>query len=394
MGPPPVSIVALVPARGGSKSIPKKNIRLFCGRPLLYWVCKAAEDCELIAETIVSTDDAEIAAVAQSLGLAKLRVMDRPPETATDTASTESVLLDAARRLDCTHLALLQATSPLLDAASLREACRRIRDGACDSVLSVVRQKRFLWECGERGARPLNYDPLHRPRRQDFEGFLVENGAFYITARARLLDTGCRISGRIHAIEMPEAAYFEIDEQTDWAIAEQLLRHQLRAARGPLNERLRHIRIVLTDVDGCLTDGGMYYTRRGDAMKKFNTRDGKAFELLRNAGIVTGIVTQENTRIVERRACKVKADELHQGAADKVAAIEQILHRRGLHWDQTAYLGDDLNDLAALEHAAVAACPADAVSREVRAVADLVLNAPGGRGAFRELAQFILDARS
>jgi N-acylneuraminate cytidylyltransferase len=389
-----VSIVAIVPARGGSKGIPKKNIRLFCGRPLLYWVCKAAEDCEYIAETIVSTDDGEIADAAHALGLSKLRVMDRPPETATDTASTESVLLDAARRVDCTHIALLQATSPLLDAAALRAGCRLIMEGACDSVLSVVRQKRFLWQETATGAVPLNYDPKRRPRRQDFDGFLVENGAFYITSRAGLLESGCRIPGRIRTVEMPEASYFEIDEHTDWAIAEQLLRQRLRAARGPLNERLRGIRIVITDVDGCLTDGGMYYGRRGDAMKKFNTRDGKAFELLRKAGIVTGIVTQENTRMVERRACKVRAEELHQGASDKVAAIEQILHRRGLRWEQTAYLGDDLNDLGAMERAAVAACPADAVSEEVRAVADLVLNTPGGRGAFRELAQVLLEARS
>ena len=130
-----MSVVALVPARGGSKSIPGKNIRPLCGRPLLYWVLQAANAAPAIDVVYVATDHPEIAAAALSQGLEKVRVIERDPATATDTASTESVLLDFAQRVDFSHLALLQATSPMLQAAELQAGCELALSGRYDSVL-------------------------------------------------------------------------------------------------------------------------------------------------------------------------------------------------------------------------------------------------------------------
>jgi YrbI family 3-deoxy-D-manno-octulosonate 8-phosphate phosphatase len=385
-----MSLVALVPARGGSKGIPGKNIRDFAGRPLLYWVCKAAQDCPEIDAVYVSTDSEEIAAVALGLGLSKLQVIARAPGTATDTASTESVMLDFAERVPFDHIALLQATSPLLESAQLSRACQRVLSGACDSVLSVVPQKRFYWKLGPDGsAAPLNYDPLARPRRQDHEGTLVENGAFYVTTRAGLLASRCRLSGRIEVVEMPEESYFEIDEASDWTIAEALLRARSRRA-DTLLERLRNIRLVATDVDGCLTDSGMYYGEQGDELKKFNTRDGLAFRRLQEAGFHTAIITQENTLLMRRRATKVRVDDLYQGADDKCGCMAELLEKHGIAWEQVAYLGDDLGDLALLKKVGFAACPADAMP-PIREVA-MAMRARGGEGAFREMAEIILAA--
>ncbi len=383
---------AFVPVRGGSRGIPGKNIRPFFGKPLLYWVCQAAQACEAIEAIYVATEDDAIAQTARGLGLSKVQVIGRGAHTATDTASTESALLEFAERHDAPIIALLQATSPLLQPEPLSEGVGMVASGRYDSVLSAVRQRRFIWEAEAGTARPLNYDPQARPRRQDFDGFLVENGAFYVARRERLLESRCRISGSIGLVEMPEDTYFEMDGHADWLIMEGLMQRRVRRCLGTLAERLQAVRFVATDVDGCLTDSGMYYSEQGDELKRFHTRDGKAFELLRSAGLLTGIVTQESRELNTRRAAKLQADELHQGVLDKRSVLEHIAAKRGIPLTEMAYLGDDLNDVEAMRAAGVSACPSDAAP-EARAAADVVLDVPGGSGVFRAFAERILAAK-
>lgn len=218
------SYVVFIPVRGGSKSIPLKNIRPFCGQPLVYWTVKAASDCAAVGGVYVATDSKRIRDAVEALQIPKVEVISRGDETATDTASTESAMLEFARTHDFGHIILVQATSPLLTVGDLAGGIAKYEAGGYDSLLSVVRQKRFVWREMDGVATPVNYDPQHRPRRQEMDGYLVENGAFYITRRNLLLETGCRISGSIGVYEMPEATYFEIDEPSDWSIMEQLKR--------------------------------------------------------------------------------------------------------------------------------------------------------------------------
>ena len=130
---------------------------------------------------------------------------------------------------------------------------------------------------------PQNYDVYNRPRRQEFTGYLVENGAFYITSREKLLSSKNRLSGKIRAYEMDESTYFEIDEPSDWIIIEK----QLLNREKKNEQNIPEIKMFLTDCDGCLTDGGMYYSENGDELKKFNTIDGMGFKLLHEKGIIT-----------------------------------------------------------------------------------------------------------
>lgn len=218
--------MAFIPVRGGSKSIPMKNIKEFSGKPLVYWTAKAANDCEYIDRVYICTDSERIKEVAGSLGLSKVEVIGRSAETASDTASTESVMLDFAERYVFRDIILIQATSPLLEKGDLDGACRKYYEGGYDSLLSVVRQKRFVWKEQNNEVLPVNYQPNKRPRRQEMSGYLVENGAFYITGREKLFETGCRLSGKIGSYEMPEKTYFEIDEPGDWHIIE-LLKNNL-----------------------------------------------------------------------------------------------------------------------------------------------------------------------
>lgn len=218
------STVALIPLRGGSKSIPKKNIKPIAGKPLCVWVIEAAIQARCIDAVVVSTDSEEIAKIVKQIS-SDLVVLDRPAELATDEASTESVMLDVMSRVNFETLITIQATSPLLTSEELESACHSFVSDGYDSMLSAVRTKRFFWADD---ARPINYDYMKRPRRQDFLGTLMENGAFYITRRAILEQNKCRLGGRIGYYEMPEAAAFEIDELNDWPIVERLLSERLQ----------------------------------------------------------------------------------------------------------------------------------------------------------------------
>lgn len=384
-------MIAFLPARGGSKGIPQKNVRMIAGRPLIHWVLDAATGSRSVDRVFVATDDEEIAGVAWGYGHPKVEVIGRSPETSSDAASTESAMIEFAHANMFEHILLLQATSPLLTAAHLDDAIDAYEASGADSMVSVVRQRRFLWRETTGGmASPVNYDPARRPRRQDFDGYLVENGAFYVCRRDDLLRTGSRLNGRIKAFQMPEETYTEIDEPSDWPHVERLLLSRPNT-RDKLVSALARIRMVLTDMDGVLTDAGMYYAESGDELKKFNTRDGMGFELLRKAGILTGIVTSETTKLAERRALKLKVDVLVQGAEDKQKVLDDILERFGLESEQIAFIGDDVNDLAALQHVGISASPADAAPEIQRSV-NIVTKCRGGEGCFRELAERILAA--
>lgn len=216
--------IAFIPVRGGSKSIPLKNIKLINGKPLVYWTVKAAQDCENIDEIYISTDSQDIRNTVLEFQMSKVKVIERSPETATDEASTESAMLEFAGQNEFDTIVLIQATSPLLTKVDLEKGFGVFKQPDVDSVLSVVEQKRFMWAEEAGYVYPTNYDVYKRPRRQDFEGFLIENGAFYITSRQKLLETQNRISGRIKAVKMKEASYFEIDEPSDWMIVENLMK--------------------------------------------------------------------------------------------------------------------------------------------------------------------------
>lgn len=386
--------VAFIPVRGGSKSIPLKNIKPIAGKPLVYWTIRAACMCTAIDRVYVATDSDIIKETVESFKqggeavlFKKTYVVGRSAESASDTASTESAMLEFADIHDFDTIILIQATSPLLRWEDLDRGFDAYGEAGTDSVLSVVRQKRFHWASDESGfAHPTNYDVFHRPRRQEFDGYLVENGAFYITSRERLLHTKNRVSGNIRAVEMSEDTFFEIDEPEDWVIIEALMKKNGIIASTDIPK----IKLFLTDCDGCLTDGGMYYSENGDELKKFNTRDGMAFQMLKECGIITGMITSEHVELNRRRAEKLKLDYYIPGCKDKVAAIRKICKERSISLEEVVYVGDDMNDLEAIKAVGYGCCPRDAV-REVKQCAKYVAKAEGGRGAVRDIAEVILN---
>jgi len=159
-----------------------------------------------------------------------------------------------------------------------------------------------------------------------------------------------------------------------------------------VRERARKVRLVAMDVDGVLTDAGMYYTERGDELKKFNTRDGMGIAQVRAAGMKTAILTGESTELVRRRGAKLRIDHVFLGVSDKLTLMKSLLSELGLTLDEVAYIGDDVNDYELLCHVGLAVAVRDA-SRLPKSVAHLVTEAKGGEGAVRELCELILEAQ-
>mmetsp|Transcript_57821 Transcript_57821/g.152145 ORF Transcript_57821/g.152145 Transcript_57821/m.152145 type:complete len:233 (-) Transcript_57821:22-720(-) len=217
MAAPAKRIVAVIPARGGSVSIPLKNIKELAGRPLIDWCIRSALDSGIFAEVWVSTDHDEIARVAESSGA---KVHRRAAETATSSASTESALVDFANaHPEFDIMCLIQATSPLVMPEDFKEALALFEKQSADSLVTAVRAHRFMWKVDADGvATAKNYDPVKRPRRQDWDGELIENGAFYFTTKALWGEAACRLGGKMVLYEMPEHTLTELDSMVDWEI--------------------------------------------------------------------------------------------------------------------------------------------------------------------------------
>ena len=215
--------IAFVPARCGSKSIPFKNIKKFCGKPLVYWNLQALQKSTKVDKVVVATDCEEIQGVVNDFGLSKVEVFQRNKENASDEASSESVMLEYIQQTnykDADLFLLVQATSPLTQTEDFNKAIEKYIGDDSDSLFSCIRTKNFFWD---NNGKPINYDYLNRPRRQDNDGILMENGAFYINNINNIKREKNRLSGKISTYEMEPYTAVEIDDDIDWLIAEQLM---------------------------------------------------------------------------------------------------------------------------------------------------------------------------
>jgi YrbI family 3-deoxy-D-manno-octulosonate 8-phosphate phosphatase len=384
-----VANVAFIPVRGGSQSIPLKNIKEINGQPLIYWSLVSLEHASYIDEVIVATDSTAIKNCVLNFKFKKVKIYDRDPANAQNTSSTESVMLEylsKERRKANDIFVLVQATNPFVIAEDFDNALALFKKNKkANSLLSVVRTKRFFWTLNN---KPLNYNPIKRPRRQDYDGLMMENGAFYISNVKDIIKSKNRLTKPIITYEMPEHSGFEIDEVDDWLICEKFLRKY--RGKGPGESKaFSDIKLLLSDVDGVLTDAGMYYSENGDELKKFNTYDGMGFQLIQKMGIKVGILTKENRQLNRARAKKLKLDYDFHGIENKLATLDGLLKELGLSYKNVAYVGDDINDIEVLNKVAFAFCPSSAINEVLSIEGIHILKAAGGAGAVREVYSLI-----
>ena len=377
--------IAFIPVRGGSKSIPKKNIKIFCGKPLIYWNLIELENCDQVDEIVVASDSEDIISVVEEFKFSKVVVYRRSNENAQDHSTSESIMLEYINfaKLDLSDVFMLvQATSPFTKSNDFSNGLKMMN--SYDTVFSCAKIKRFIWD---KDSNPLNYDFKNRPRRQDFDGTFMENGAFCISLVSDIIKYNNRISGNIGICEMPEYTFVEIDEPEDWIIAERLF---LKNNYSLTNYDFSKIKIFLSDVDGVLTDAGMYYTEKGDEIKKFSTYDGMAFKILQKKGVKVGIITTEDRQLNRNRAQKLSLDFDFHGADDKLKIIKELCKKQNINLNQVAYIGDDVNCFELLSNVGFPACPKNAVDK-IKSIPNIIqLSQNGGSGVVREFVEIII----
>ena len=406
---------AVIPARGGSKGIPGKNLRPLLGRPLLVWTIEAALAARRVSRVAVSSDDAEILAVAAAAGA---ETVQRPADLSGDTATSESALLhtlDVLREragADPQTLAFLQCTSPLTAAEDVDGTLAALDREAADSAVAVVPFHHFLWRRtkpdepgadGGRGAAGINHDPSVRLRRQDKEAQFLEAGAVYAFRTAGFREAGHRFFGKTALYEMPAARCWEIDDPTDLLVAEALLKARDRftgeegvtagpAAIDPRRALLPSpVSAVIFDFDGTLTDNRVWVDQDGRESAACDRGDGWGITALRKAGVPVLVCSTEVVPIVAARCRKLNVPCVH-GLEGKESALRDWFRDEGVDPAGAVFLGNDVNDLGCFDLVGCPVAVADAHPVAARA-ARFLTRAPGGRGAARELCDLILDAR-
>ncbi len=376
--------IGIIPLRKDSKGIPGKNKKKMVGRPLFSWVLTEAIFSDLDAVYVFTNDTEIISYVEREYSWShKVFALLRNEENANDTASTESTMLEFSEKINHEYaiLCLLQATSPLTLAADINKVLDKITTEKFDTALSVVKTHRFIWNSD---GTPQNYDVFNRPRRQDFEGLLIENGAVYATKKELFLSSKNRISGTIGLVEMPEETLMEIDSLADWNIIENLLIERQKGMK--INQRIQYL---VLDVDGVFTDGGVYYNEAGEMAKKFDMRDGMGLEILRENNVEVITLTSENSKLVAQRMVKLQIKEAFFGVKDKYSFLKQFLATKNSSFGAVAYVGDDVNDLTNMCSSGWSFAPANATSI-VKLNADFLLGTASGAGAIREVCEMVL----
>ena len=368
-------VLGVIPARGGSKGLPWKNILPIAGFPLIYWSIQAAKRSKLLDDFIVSTDDPEIGAIARSYGA---RALDRPAHLAQDDTTTLAVLQHIISCKPCDSIVVLQPTSPLRNADTIDTCIHDFQNGGYNTLATGYYTK------------IIEYGTHQNLRRQDIPGFFYDDGNVYIISKS-VIQSNRWFGDRVCKKTLDAELNVEIDDEVTFISAEALLLKRLQSGRqgSDFHDRLANIKVLAMDVDGVLTDGGMYVSANGDESKKFNARDGMGIARVKKAGIATAFITSENTEIVNRRAQKLSIDHVFMGAIDKSAALDKIVEQQRCSPDEIAYIGDDLNDFDVMCKVGVAVTVPDG-DAAIKKIAHYITKRRGGDGAVRELCDLLV----
>ncbi|MFD7702476.1 cytidylyltransferase domain-containing protein [Streptomyces caelestis] len=393
--PPTVRrVLAVIPARGGSKGVPAKNLAPVGGVPLVARAVRECRAARYVTDVVVSTDDQAIAAAARQAGA---EVVLRPAAIAGDTATSEAAVLHAMDTHEALHGApvdvvlLVQCTSPFLLREDVDSVAAAVVDQGADTAVTVAPFHGFVWRDADDGAtgggHGVNHDKSFRPRRQDRPQDLLETGAAYAMDAAGFREHGHRFFGRTELVRTDPARVLEIDDPHDLARA-RALAPLFDADRPGSLPTADDIDAVVLDFDGTQTDDRVLIDSDGREFVSVHRGDGLGIAALRRSGLKLLILSTEQNPVVAARARKLKLPVLH-GIDRKDLALKRWCEEQGIAPERVLYVGNDVNDLPcfALVGWPVAVASAHDV---VRGAARAVTTLPGGDGAIREIAGWIL----
>ncbi|MCL8011804.1 N-acylneuraminate cytidylyltransferase [Streptomyces sp. AS02] len=396
-------VLAVIPARGGSKGVPAKNLMPVGGVPLVARAVRECRASRLVTDVVVSTDDQGIAAAARQAGA---EVVLRPAAIAGDTATSEAAVLHAMDAHEALHGAkvdvvlLVQCTSPFIIREDLDGVVKAIVANGADTALTVAPFHGFVWRHGDddataaeseraatTGGYGVNHDKTFRPRRQDRPQDFLETGAAYAMAAGGFREHKHRFFGRTELVRTDPARVLEIDDPHDLARA-RALAPLFDADRPGALPTTDDIDAVVLDFDGTQTDDRVLIDADGKEFVSVHRGDGLGIAALRKSGLKMLILSTEQNPVVAARARKLKLPVLH-GIDRKDLALKQWCEEQGIAPERVLYVGNDVNDLPcfALVGWPVAVASAHDV---VRGAARAVTATPGGDGAIREIASWIL----
>ncbi|MDE8653190.1 acylneuraminate cytidylyltransferase [Novosphingobium album (ex Liu et al. 2023)] len=389
----PVQVLAVIPARGGSKGIIGKNLRIVGGRPLVAHSILAAAAARHVTRLVVSTDDEEIARVSEAFGA---QVVRRPAALASDTSRSEDALLHVLDVLERDEafvpdvVLLIQCTSPLTTAQDIDGTVEALLADAADTSVAVAPFHYFLWARDENGASiALNHDKTQRLMRQQRRPEFIETGAVYAMRTAGFRVAGHRFFGTTVLHETPVENRLEIDELPDLELAEERLRTRMAipARAGQAGTRFKVPAAIIFDFDGVHTDDRVFVDQDGRESVVCSRRDGMGVERLRKLGMPMVVLSKETNAVVAARCAKLRLEHF-QGVECKLELLRQWIARNELDASACMYVGNDTNDVECMQYVGMSAAPRDAHPSAI-AAARLVLDADGGRGAVRLLADLI-----
>ncbi|CAL9509327.1 8-amino-3,8-dideoxy-manno-octulosonate cytidylyltransferase [Streptomyces sp. enrichment culture] len=392
--PQPVRrVLAVIPARGGSKGVPAKNLAPVGGVPLVARAVRECRATRLVTDVVVSTDDQAIAAVARQAGA---EVVLRPAAIAGDTATSEAAVLHAMDAHEALHgvavdvVLLVQCTSPFLVREDIDAVAGAVAGGGADTAVTVAPFHGFVWRDGDTagdGGHGVNHDKSFRPRRQDRPQDFLETGAAYAMEAAGFREHGHRFFGRTELVRTDPARVLEIDDPHDLARA-RALAPLFDAHRCDALPTAADVDAVVLDFDGTQTDDRVLIDADGREFVAVHRGDGLGIAALRRSGLRLLILSTETNPVVAARARKLGIPVLH-GVDRKDVALKQWCEEQGIAPERVLYAGNDVNDLPCF---ALVGWPVAVASAHdiVRGAARAVTTAPGGDGAVREIAGWLL----
>lgn len=400
-------ILALIPARGGSKGIPRKNIRNFAGYPLIAWSIAAAKQSALVTRAIVSTDDEEIAKVARVYG-AEAPFL-RPAEFAQDNTTDLPVFEHALKWLEDVEgyrpdiIIQLRPTSPIRPKGMVDDAIRILqnhKDADCVRGVVPAGQNPFkMWRFnGEH--KPLNplltvegiKEPYNAPR-QILPPVYWQTGHIDAIRASTIIAKKSLTGDVIYPLVIDSKYTVDIDTLADWAKYEAVIYSGLDVVspRAPRRTMPETIELIVCDFDGVVTDNSVITDQDGKESVLASRSDSMHIKTLKEQGVDFLILSSEPNPVVQARAKKMGVEAIHGvGMQDKGRVMREALAKRNVKAEHVIYLGNDLNDLPCFEIAGWAVAVADAYPEVIRA-ADYVLTKKGGHGAIRELCEIILQ---